>query len=92
MSTETEIIEFTQLVEDIEVPCDFAESWRHVPHGGAQWVAHRVQCVCGYAGGARVICTGCKDTLMLSEDALQCVACSEVYSPARTIVSSIEPL
>lgn len=91
---ETTTIEVTleEIVGEWAIPCDFGESWPNAPHGEAGWVAHRVQCVCGYAGGARVICTDCKDTLMLSEDALQCVACSEVYQPARTIVSSIEAL
>ena len=88
----TDEMTFTELVGEFSVACDFAESWHMLPHGEAKWVAHRVQCVCGKVGGARLICTGCKDTLMLSEDALQCVSCDEVYQPARTIVSSIEAL
>jgi hypothetical protein len=84
--------DITEIVGEWSTPCDFSETWAKLPHGEAGWVAHRVMCVCGKAGGARLICTGCKDVLMLSEDALQCVSCDEIYQPARTIVSSIEAI
>lgn len=82
------------LVGDIEIPCDFAESWDDCPNGPAKWVALRVTCECGFNGGARLICTHCKDVLMMSEDAIQCAGpdCPIIYQPARTIVSMIEAL
>ena len=83
---------FTDLAAEWAIPCDFAESWGDLHHGEAAWIAYRVTCSCGKAGGARLICTDCKDLLMHSEDAIRCIACPVIYQPARTLVSRIEPL
>lgn len=85
-------IDLTQIVGDIETPCDFLTSWTDTPHSVARWVAWRVPCPCGFTGGPRLICDSCKDHLMLSEAAVECRQCDEVYAPARTIVSHIEAL
>lgn len=82
------------IVGDIEIPCDFLTTWTETPHAPARWIAHRVPCPCGYKGGPRLICENCKEHLMLSDASLECVqdGCREVYSPARTIIHSIEAL
>lgn len=91
-NTDADVREFLELVSGLEQPCDFLTSWEDTPHSRARWVAWRVPCPCGFTGGPRLICDNCKDHLMLSEAAVECVQCDEVYAPARTIVSSIEAL
>jgi hypothetical protein len=93
MSTETIILpsELTEIVGDIEVPCDWGSTSLHVGDGPARWIAVLRPCVCGRTG-VRLICTHCKDVSMQAEDAAMCGACGEVYVPWRSVIYSIESI
>jgi len=83
---------------EFEIPCDFVEAFPGVCKGeAARWAAWRVTCdECGFKGGARLICTRCKDILMFGDGAVLCDgagrACTRIYVPAREIIDRIEPL
>ena len=84
-------IDLTEIIGDIEIPCDWAAQSVHAGDGPARWVAHLIPCVCGRTG-ARLICGHCKDAAMATPDAVQCGACGEVYVPFRSVIRLIEPL
>lgn len=88
---EGEVIDLTEIVGDIEIPCD----WGHLPicfDGPARWVV-LVRCPECNEGRAKVICTDCKDGAMADETAAgECNYCSAVYVPFRLCMLHIEPL
>lgn len=88
MATKDLII--TELVGDIEIPCDFSDQ-KSCSQTRAEWVLYRVPCGCG-DGGARLACNGCKETRESTETAVECGACGEVYAPARWAYGFIEYL
>ena len=83
---------FTELVGDFEVPCDLREGFPWTAHSTIRWAAWRVKCVCGRPAAVACICDNCKDQITLTDAALACFACGEVYAPARTFISRIEAL
>ena len=87
---ETEIIDLTEIVGDLEIPCDYDRLFGCGPRPAA-WVMV-AQCECG-TRGERLVCEGCKDATLATERALACPSdCGLVYSPARHAFTRIEPL
>ncbi|MGZ6788364.1 MAG: hypothetical protein ACXVGN_00235 [Mycobacteriaceae bacterium] len=90
MSTEVEVIEFTQLVEDIQIPCDWDRLFKCGPRG-ATWLVG-LRCGCGQAD-QRLVCDGCKSVALQMEEGLYCpVDCGEVFIPARRAIHYMEAL
>jgi hypothetical protein len=89
-NTQTEGIIVTELVGDLEIPCDFSDL-PACSQGRAEWVLYRVPCGCG-AGGARLACNGCKETRESTDTAVECELCGAVYAPARWAYGYIEYL
>lgn len=80
----------TEMVGDLGICCDNAD-YHWCPKGEAEWVA-RVFCPKCIRSAAKLFCTGCKDFLMHTEDALECASCDEVIVPARRGIATIDPI
>lgn len=84
-----EIIDLTEIVGDIEIPCDYDRLF-HCGPAAAKWEM-RGACGCG-AKGVRLVCEGCKDAVIATDDGLMCNACGVVTAPARLIFWHIQAL
>lgn len=87
---EIECFVLEELVGDMGMPCD-NHDYPWCPKGGAEWAAHMV-CPACIRSGVKLWCTGCKDFLTATEDALECAQCGEVAAPARRAVARLEPI
>lgn len=89
-----ERIDLTEVVEDVQFPCDFNNP-EHDPQGlcsgsHAEWVLY-FSCCRGVR--PRLACSGCKDHRTgPTESAVVCGSCGEVYAPARKAYSRVEAL
>lgn len=88
----TEILpmDLTEIVGDLEIPCDWASISFHRGEA-ARWIVFLSPCVCGRAG-ERLICGTCKDVSTVTEDCAICGHCGEVYQPFRRVIHKITPL
>lgn len=82
--------ELTEIVGDVDTPCDYSDQWGQCPNEPARWILHRVPCPCG-KGGAVLACAPCKELRLTTEGGVKC-DCGERFIPARTAYSLIEPL
>ena len=88
--TDTSPILLTELVGDSEIACDHAEhEW--CAKGVAEWIQF-ARCPECAASGFDLICTPCKDMLIVTEDGFECAKCEAPVFPARRFIVRIEPL
>jgi len=87
MSTETD--EFTMLVHELSVPCDYGDQFKCGP-APAAWEM-RLACGCGNTG-VRLACTDCKDRWLAADSAAECPKCHGITAPARHIFWLVNPL
>lgn len=80
----------TEIVGDLEIPCDYAGLDRKCPAEPAAWILHRVRCECG-EGGPVLACTPCKDVRLLGDGVVICGGCG-VAMPVREAYTYIEPI
>lgn len=82
---------FLDVVGNMDVVCDY-NAFESCPKDPARWIVTLAKCPCG-AGGHRLICSTCKDTVMNTESGLLCGSCErELWSPARLAFVRIDPL
>lgn len=95
-STEIEVVDLTEIVGDIEIPCDYGQ---YTPYdggcapnvGAAKWLL--VLADHGHGAETRLACTHCKDMRLLVEDAgVECDKCGHFTFPVRKAYSRIEAL
>lgn len=88
MSTEHDETVFTEIVGEIEIPCDYDRLF-HCGPDAARWVMTG-RCDCGYQGD-RLVCGGCKNVVLSTEEGLSCPeGCGLIHAPARHIFIRIE--
>lgn len=90
MSTEFEIVDLTGIVGEMDLACDYSH-FECCRQQHANWIARLKVCACG-VGGVRLICSDCKNYIMLTEEAAECGRCGFVDAPFRTAFKSFEPL
>lgn len=85
-----EIIDLTEIVGRLEIPCDFADmpDCRDEP---AKWVLHRNKC-CPDVPPAALACESCKEGRLLDRYALECRWCGFIWEHAPEAYCYIEPL
>lgn len=92
MSPEIQVIEFTEIVEGIEIPCDYAGMEKYNPHDdAARWVMHRNAC-CPSTLAPALACDLCKEVRVMDLIALECVFCGHIWQHAPEAYSMIESL
>lgn len=90
IETTTIDVTLTELVGDLEVPCDWDRIFRCGPKA-AQWVVG-LRCGCGVLD-QRLVCEGCKSVVLAMEEGLSCPSdCGEVFIPARKAIHYMEHL
>lgn len=89
MSTDPGIIDLTELVGELAIPCEYDRLYGCGP-AAATWLMV-ARCGCGVMAH-RLVCEGCKDKTIQTEDGLCCPGCSMVWTPARRAFSRIERL
>lgn len=82
-----EQINVTELVGDLDIPCDYHPTLKCGP-AAARWLMV-VRCGCGNIAH-RLACGGCKSIWISTEDAAECPACGEIFAPARKAFARIE--
>ena len=83
-------IDLTEIIGDIESPCEWHRIFNCGPKA-ASWIV-AVRCGCG-ANAHRLVCEGCKSVAMAMEEGLQCPSeCGEVFIPARKAIAYMEHL
>lgn len=89
-STDIEVVDLTELVGDVQNPCDWSDA-DYCSKEHAQWAAHAV---CPSCGGSMwyLICSPCKNLVMVTDDAFECARCGEVVCPARKFIAQLEGL
>lgn len=71
-STSTEVLDLTEIVGDLEIPCDLG-SWEDGCDRPAEWILHRNCC-----GVPALACDPCKVYVTGVKRAGMCAACGEV--------------
>ena len=89
-SMDLEIIDLTEFVGDIEIPCDYAGGGL-CQDDPARWVMFRKPC-CPGGAGVRLACELCKEARLLDQLSLECQFCGFIYEHAPEAYSRIEPL
>ena len=87
MSPESVIEDLSQIVGDLEIPCDYDRVYQCGP-AVARWLMV-AKCGCGNTAH-RLACGGCKNLWVSSEGAAECGECGEIFTPARRAFSRIE--
>lgn len=84
---------FTEIVEGIETPCQFADRTEVCPDEPARWIMWLNPC-CekGLTTKFALACDTCKSVRMNAPIALQCRHCGHISFPAATAYTYIEPL
>lgn len=94
MSTDLEIVDLTEIVGDLEIPCDYADSrpgWFGCPNQPGRWLLFTRDHGCGTR--VRVACEPCKTARLTAEDgAVECALCGHITAPPRHAYSRIEAL
>ena len=78
------------LSADLDIPCDYSDQW-FCPKEGAEWVLHGRCPLCDYVT-QRLLCTSCKNDVLVTEHGCQCRNCEGVVFPFRRYVTHVEPL
>ena len=86
---ETLPIDLTEIIGELEIPCDYDRLFRCGP-AAAEWLMV-ARCGCGVVGH-RLTCASCKDGIMQTEGGLACPSCDMVFIPARKAFAYMEKL
>lgn len=91
-TTALEVLDLTDVVGDLEVPCE----WHRLPfhaNAPATWIAYINRCPhCRHNGGVRLVCADCKNGVLLTPEAAVCTYCDGILVPFRKAVSKFEPI
>lgn len=85
-----EIIDLTEFVGDMSLPCDYSDEHRMVDEP-ASWVMFLKPC-CPEGGGIRLACEHCKEGRLMDMHSVQCEFCGHIFEHAPEAYSRIEPL
>jgi hypothetical protein len=92
MHPEYEVLDLTDVVGDLEIPCE----WRvfHCHKGSpARWVVWLVKCPsCGWNCAPRTVCNDCKNYAVFTDECAMCTHCDGIVQPFRKIIARTEPL
>ena len=84
---------FTDIVEGIETPCQFAGRTKVCPDEPARWIMWVDPCCSeALAHSCVLACDTCKAIRLSNLVTIVCQRCGHVYSPASTAYTYVEPL
>lgn len=89
-SMDLEVVDLTEFVGDIEIPCDYADE-STCPDEPARWVLFLKPC-CPAGGGVRLACERCKENRLMDAHSVECASCGFIYEHAPEAYSRVEPL
>ena len=91
MPPDLEMVDLTELVGEVETPCDNSDmSW--CSKEVARWAALLKCPECPRISHWELWCTPCRDLVTTTEDGFECGECAQMVLPARRFVSKFEPL
>lgn len=85
--TEIEVTHLTDLVGEIEIPCDHCVNNDRADINPAKWIMHRACC-----GTAALSCDDCKTKRVNNEMGVQCAVCQHIWFDSADAYMFIEPL
>ena len=85
---------FTDIVEGIETPCQFAGRNELCPDEPARWIMWGDPCCPAAAAYHTVVlaCDTCKAIRTANLVTITCRSCGHIYDPASTAYTYVEPL